>query len=222
VSYWTCYHRRKYPAFGSYPGSELLEAFRAVLVDVSLGGERALRASLGGLLPALYVEALRGKCGLALMRGSARDADHWGINDFAEETAEMDANHAWTRPEAVAVAGLLTSAAGIGVLWAVGLDFPFYPPPGMLIMTSGALAFTLMRSRLRFAALVPALLGLSGIVGFVMESVVGGGIGLANLTGGAGTGAVVGQGLQQLGVIVASVAGAKAVKGRASRTPHAA
>jgi hypothetical protein len=29
VSYWTCYHRGKYPTFGRYPGSELLEAFRA-------------------------------------------------------------------------------------------------------------------------------------------------------------------------------------------------
>jgi hypothetical protein len=29
VSYWTCYHRRKYPTFGRYPGSELMEAFRA-------------------------------------------------------------------------------------------------------------------------------------------------------------------------------------------------
>jgi len=29
VSYWTCYYRRKYPEFGRYPGSELMEAFRA-------------------------------------------------------------------------------------------------------------------------------------------------------------------------------------------------
>lgn len=133
----------------------------------------------------------------------------------------MNAKHAWTRPEITAVTGLLTSAAGIGVLWAAGIEFPFYPPPGMLIMAVGALAFTLMRSRLRWAALVPALLGLSGVVGFVMEAVVGGGIGLENLTGEAGAAAVFGQGLQQLGVIIAGVAGVVALKGRASRVPHA-
>jgi hypothetical protein len=127
---------------------------------------------------------------------------------------------AWTRAEIVAVAGLLTSAAGIAVLWAAGLEFPFYPPPGMLIMSIGALTFTLMRPRLRYAALVPALLGLSGVVGFVMEAVVGGGIGLSNLTGGAGAAPVLGQALQQLGVIVAGVAGVVAVRSRAGRVPR--
>ncbi|MFD0555691.1 hypothetical protein ACFQ3B_01345 [Stackebrandtia endophytica] len=29
VSYWTCYYRRDYPVFGTYPGSVLMEAFRA-------------------------------------------------------------------------------------------------------------------------------------------------------------------------------------------------
>lgn len=133
----------------------------------------------------------------------------------------MNAKHAWTRPEVTAVAGLLASAAGIGVLWAAGIEFPFYPPPGMLIMAAGALAFTLMRSRLRWAALIPALLGLSGVVGFVMEAVVGGAIGLDNLTGGAGTAAVFGQGLQQLGVVIAGAAGVVALRSRASRAPHA-
>jgi hypothetical protein len=132
----------------------------------------------------------------------------------------MNTKPAWTRAEIVAVAGLLTSAAGIAVLWAAGLEFPFYPPPGMLIMSIGALAFTLMRPRLRYAALVPALLGLSGVVGFVMEAVVGGGIGLSNLTGGAGAAPVLGQALQQLGVIVAGVAGVVAVRSRAGRVPR--
>jgi hypothetical protein len=132
----------------------------------------------------------------------------------------MNTKPAWTRAEIVAVAGLLTSAAGIAVLWAAGLEFPFYPPPGMLIMSIGALTFTLMRPRLRYAALVPALLGLSGVVGFVMEAVVGGGIGLSNLTGGAGAAPVLGQALQQLGVIVAGVAGVVAVRSRAGRVPR--
>lgn len=129
----------------------------------------------------------------------------------------MNTKPAWTRAEIVAVAGLLTSAAGIAVLWAAGLEFPFYPPPGMLIMSTGALAFTLMRPRLRYAALVPALLGPSGVVGFVMEAAIGGGIGLSNLTGGAGAAPVLGQALQQLGVIIAGVAGVVAVRSRAGR-----
>ncbi|MGA4954620.1 hypothetical protein [Streptomyces lavendulocolor] len=29
VSYWSCFHRRKYPVFGTYPGGVLAEAFRA-------------------------------------------------------------------------------------------------------------------------------------------------------------------------------------------------
>ncbi|MFC3495479.1 hypothetical protein [Glycomyces rhizosphaerae] len=129
----------------------------------------------------------------------------------------MNTKRTWTRPEITAVIGLLTSASGIAVLWAAGLEFPFYPPPGMLIMTAGALAFTLMRPRLRYAALVPALLGLSGVVGFVMEAIIGGGIGLANLTGDAGTAPIFGQALQQLGVVIAGVAGVVAIRSRAAR-----
>lgn len=129
----------------------------------------------------------------------------------------MNTKQTWTRPEITAVIGLLTSASGIGVLWAAGLEFPFYPPPGMLIMTTGALAFTLMRPRLRYAALVPALLGLSGVVGFVMEAIIGGGIGLSNLTGDAGAAPIFGQALQQLGVIIAGVAGVVAIRSRAAR-----
>jgi hypothetical protein len=134
----------------------------------------------------------------------------------------MNTKQTWTRPEIVAVIGLLASASGIAVLWAAGIEFPFYPPPGMLIMSTGALAFTLMRPRLRYAALVPALLGLSGVVGFVMEAIVGGGIGLANLTGDAGTAPIFGQALQQLGVIVAGVAGVVAIRSRASRVSQPA
>lgn len=33
VSYWSCYYRRRYGAFGSYPGSALLEAFRAAATE---------------------------------------------------------------------------------------------------------------------------------------------------------------------------------------------
>lgn len=33
VSYWSCYHRREYGAFGTYPGCVLLEAMRAAVVE---------------------------------------------------------------------------------------------------------------------------------------------------------------------------------------------
>lgn len=33
VSYWSCYYRWKYSAFGTYPGSVLLEAFRAAVAE---------------------------------------------------------------------------------------------------------------------------------------------------------------------------------------------
>lgn len=33
VSYWSCYYHWKYRAFGTYPGSVLLEAFRAAVVE---------------------------------------------------------------------------------------------------------------------------------------------------------------------------------------------
>ncbi|MFK0149342.1 hypothetical protein ACIQUZ_30110 [Streptomyces griseus] len=33
VSYWSCYYRRTYGAFGTYPGNVLVEAFRAAVVE---------------------------------------------------------------------------------------------------------------------------------------------------------------------------------------------
>lgn len=35
VSYWSCYYREDYPAFGNYPGSALLEALRATASEYS-------------------------------------------------------------------------------------------------------------------------------------------------------------------------------------------
>ncbi|MFB7898208.1 hypothetical protein ACFC1B_17930 [Streptomyces xiamenensis] len=33
VSYWSCYYRWKYPVFGTYPGSALVEAFRSAAAE---------------------------------------------------------------------------------------------------------------------------------------------------------------------------------------------
>nr|WP_281155737.1 hypothetical protein [Streptomyces sp. HYC2] len=35
VSYWSCYHRHRYPVFGTYPGCLLLESLRAAAADRS-------------------------------------------------------------------------------------------------------------------------------------------------------------------------------------------
>jgi hypothetical protein len=105
--------------------------------------------------------------------------------------------------------GLAAGAAGIAVLWASGVEFPFYPPPGLLILASGA-AFVGL-AKWAWAPGVGAFLGLFVIVGFVLSSVVSG-AGTGNLTGDAGVGGVIGTVTQLTGVVVASVAGPVAVR----------
>jgi hypothetical protein len=39
----------------------------------------------------------------------------------------------------VTIVGLVVGAVGIGILWASGVEFPFYPPPGIIILLAGAL-----------------------------------------------------------------------------------
>ena len=104
--------------------------------------------------------------------------------------------------------GLVTGAVGIAVLWASGVEFPFYPPPGLLILTGGA-AFV-AAAKWAWAPGVGAFLGLFVIVGFVLSSVISG-AGTGNLTGAAGAGGVVGTVVQLAGVALALVAGSVAV-----------
>lgn len=109
-----------------------------------------------------------------------------------------------TSSRAVAAAGLAAGAAGIGVLWASGrIDFPFYPPPGLLILAAGALFVALVRWR--WAPIAAVAVGAFMIVGFLASG------GLDNLTGGRGTTVSVGLAVQMLGVVVALVAGVVAV-----------
>lgn len=52
----------------------------------------------------------------------------------------MNAQRTVSGPWAATVAGLVVGAVGIAILWASGrIDFPFYPPPGILILLAGAL-----------------------------------------------------------------------------------
>jgi hypothetical protein len=101
------------------------------------------------------------------------------------------------------IAGLVVGAVGIAVLWAAGVPFPFYPPPGMLLLGAGAVFLALARQW--WVPAVGAVLGLFVTVGFVLSPT-----GFDNLTGVYGVGIEVGTIVQVLGVVTAAVAGSVA------------
>lgn len=106
--------------------------------------------------------------------------------------------------------GLVVGAAGIGILWWAGIDFPFYPPPGLLILVAGAVFVAL--ARMSWAAVIGPLMGIFMVIGFLASS------GIDNLTGGAGTGVAVGSAVQLVGVLFATAAGLVALR-KESRRP---
>ena len=116
----------------------------------------------------------------------------------------MSAQRAWPASRVATVAGLVVGAIGISILWATGQDFPIYPPPGIVILLVGA--FFVGLTSWRWTPAVGAFMGLFVTVGFLIEAVVSG-TGLDNLTGDAGTGRAIGQGIQMVGVVTALVAG---------------
>jgi hypothetical protein len=99
------------------------------------------------------------------------------------------------------ITALVVGAVGIGILWAAGVPFPFYPPPGILLLGAGAIFMSV--SKARWAPAVGAALGLFVTVGFLASST-----GIDNLTGVYGTAISVGTVVQVLGVATAFVAGA--------------
>ena len=101
------------------------------------------------------------------------------------------------------VAGLAIGAAGISVLWAAGVDFPVYPPPGIVILLAGALLVGLISKPWTLA--VGTFMGLFVTVGFLISPT-----GLPNLAGEAGAAVAVGQAIQMAGVLTALVSGALA------------
>lgn len=117
----------------------------------------------------------------------------------------MDARRSLSGPRAVTVAGLVVGALGISILWASGVPFPFYPPPGIVILLTGALFVGL--APWRWATGVGAFLGLFVFVGFLISPT-----GLTNLFGRAGTSVAIGQGIQVIGVLTALVAGVIATR----------
>ncbi len=109
------------------------------------------------------------------------------------------------------IAGLVVGAAGIAILWAAGVEFPFAIPPGIVILVAGALFVGL--SRRRWSPAVGAFLGLFVIVGFLVSPT-----GLSNLAGDAGATVALGQGVQVVGVITAFVSGVIATRDAYRRT----
>lgn len=122
------------------------------------------------------------------------------------------------RARILTIAGLTMGAVGIAILWAAGVEFPFYPPPGIVILGVGAVFVAL--APWRWASGVGALLGMFVLVGFVLSSVISG-TGTENLLGEQGPWAVIGTVVQLLGVGTALVAGLIAVR-RTEPAAHAA
>ncbi|HEX5596486.1 MAG TPA: hypothetical protein VFX61_10800 [Micromonosporaceae bacterium] len=110
-----------------------------------------------------------------------------------------------TRARAATVGGLLVGALGIAILWAAGVEFPIYPPPGIIILVAGALFVWF--TRWRWSPAVGSFFGLFVTVGFLISPG-----GVPNLMGEEGLAVAVGQAVQQIGVITAFVSGIVATR----------
>jgi hypothetical protein len=116
----------------------------------------------------------------------------------------MNAQRRWSGPRAATVAGLVAGAVGIAILWAAGVEFPFYPPPGILILLAGAVFVGL--APWPWTPAVGAFLGLFVTVGFVASG------GPPNLFGRDGTSVAIGTWIQMTGVLTALIAGVTATR----------
>jgi hypothetical protein len=116
----------------------------------------------------------------------------------------MNGQNTWTGPRAATVAGLVVGAVGIAILWASGVEFPIYPPPGIVILLAGAIFVSL--APWPWAPGVGAFLGLFVTVGFVASG------GPPNLVGRDGTSVAIGTWIQMTGVLTALIAGVIATR----------
>jgi hypothetical protein len=117
----------------------------------------------------------------------------------------MNAERSFSGPRMVTIAGLVVGAVGIAILWASGVEFPVYPPPGIIILVAGAVFVAL--ARWAWAPAVGAFLGLFVAIGFLISPT-----GMSNLTGDAGTSVAIGQAIQVIGVLMALIAGVVATR----------
>jgi hypothetical protein len=116
----------------------------------------------------------------------------------------MNGQSTWSGPRAATVAGLVVGAVGIAILWASGVEFPIYPPPGIVILLAGAIFVSL--APWPWAPGVGAFLGLFVTVGFVASG------GPPNLVGRDGTSVAIGTWIQMTGVLTALIAGVIATR----------
>ena len=116
----------------------------------------------------------------------------------------MNAQRSWSRSRAATVVGLAAGASGIAILWAARVEFPFYPPPGIVILLAGAIFVGL--APWPWAPGVGAFLGLFVTVGFVISG------GPPNLVGRDGTSVAIGTWIQMVGVLTALLAGVIATR----------
>jgi hypothetical protein len=116
----------------------------------------------------------------------------------------MHAQSRLSGPRAATVAGLVVGAPGIAILWASGVEFPIYPPPGIIILFAGAIFVGL--APWPWAPAVGAFLGLFVTVGFVVSGAP------PNLVGRDGTSVAIGTWIQLTGVLTALIAGVIATR----------
>ena len=130
----------------------------------------------------------------------------------------MTARRALSGERAVTVAGLVAGAAGIAVLWASGVQFPFAIPPGLVILLAGALFVGV--APWQWATGVGAFMGLFVTCGFLISG------GIPNLVGADGStffgtpnpvnrdtlGTVIGTWVQTIGALTALIAGVIATR----------
>ena len=119
------------------------------------------------------------------------------------------------RSRRVLIAGLLIGAAGIAILWAAGVEFPIAVPPGLVILLVGAGLVAGVRRR--WADGVGGLLGLFVTVGFVLSGINGDGF--DNLLGRNGEAVALGQIVQLVGVLTATVSGTLLALGHSGTPP---
>ena len=125
----------------------------------------------------------------------------------------MNGQRSWSGPRAATVAGLAVGASGIAILWASGVEFPIYPPPGIVILLAGAVLVAL--APWRWVPAVGAFLGLFVTVGFVASG------GPPNLFGRDGTSVAIGTWIQLIGVLTALIAGVMATGINYRKQPQA-
>ncbi|HEV8653238.1 MAG TPA: hypothetical protein VG276_28555 [Actinomycetes bacterium] len=116
----------------------------------------------------------------------------------------MNAQSTLSGPRTATVVGLVAGALGIAILWASGVKFPVYPPPGIVILLAGAIFVRL--ASWPWAPAVGAFMGLFVTVGFVVSG------GPPNLFGRDGTSVLIGTWIQLMGVLTALIAGVIATR----------